>query len=108
MLLIHALNFFMQDILKLDLNAKHLDCCNYNLDHQLKACGSQTYYEGTDQMDRRQRSTSKNQRTMSPPTTCSSKRKKISISNFIYEKEPKCIRDIPHIVGPSTCFSRQR
>lgn len=98
----------MQDILKLDLSAKHLDCCNYNLDHQLKAYSSQTYYEETDQMDRQQRSTSKNQRMMSPPTARSPKRKKISISNFIYKKEPKCMRDIPHIVGPSTCFSRQR
>lgn len=101
------LNFFMQDILRIDLNAKHLDCCNYNLDRQLRVCTSQTYFEGTDRMDRRQCSIAKNQR-MSPTTACSPKRKKISISNFICKKELKSMRDIPHIVGPSTCFSRQR
>lgn len=98
----------MQDILRIDLNAKHLDCCTYNLDHQLRFCSSETYFEGTDQMDRRQRLTSKNQRMISPTTACSSKRKKILVSNFICKKEPKSTRDIPHIVGPSTCFSRQR
>ncbi|XP_011866412.1 PREDICTED: uncharacterized protein LOC105561232 isoform X2 [Vollenhovia emeryi] len=94
------------DILRIDLNAKHPDCCNYNLDHQLRVCSSQTSYEGTDQMDRRQRSTSKNQRMMSPMTARSPKRKKLS--NCIYKKVSKSARDIPHIVGPSTCFARQR
>lgn len=96
----------MQDILRIDLNAKQLNCCNYNLDHQLRVCSSQTYFEGTDQMNQQQRS--KNQRIMSPTTVCSSKRKKILVSNFICKKEPKSLRDIPYIVGPSTCFSRQR
>ncbi|XP_071556416.1 uncharacterized protein [Temnothorax nylanderi] len=96
------------DVLRIDLNARHLDCCNYNLDHQLRVCSSQTSYEGTDQMDRRQRSTSKNQRMISPTLARSPKRKKISISNFICKKELTSTRDIPYVVGPSTCFSRQR
>jgi len=97
----------MQDILKIDLNAKHLDCCDYNLDHQLRACMCQACYEETNQMNRRQRSTLKNQRMISPTTTRSPKRKKFS-TNFICKKELKSMRESPYIVGPSTCFSRQK
>jgi len=94
----------MQDILRVDLNAKHLDCCDYNLNHQLKACMCQACYEETDQMNRRQRSTLKNQR-ISPMR--SPKRKKFS-TNFICKKELKSMRESPYIVSPSTCFSRQK
>lgn len=96
----------MQDILRIDLNTK--DCCNCNFDHQLRVSSSQMSYEEIDQMDRRQRSTLKNQRMMSPTTARSPKRKKLATSNFIYKKELRSTRNIPHIVGPSTCFSRQR
>ncbi|XP_011697001.1 PREDICTED: uncharacterized protein LOC105455401 [Wasmannia auropunctata] len=98
------------DMLRICLNAKHLDCCdccNCNLDHQLRACSSQTYYEETDRMDRRQGSTSKHQRMMSPTMARSPKRKKIA-RKLNCNKEPKSARDIPYVVGPSTCFSRQR
>ncbi|XP_012521378.1 uncharacterized protein LOC105827798 [Monomorium pharaonis] len=95
------------DMLALDLNAKHLDSCNCNLDHQLRVCSSQTRYEETDQMNRRQRSIAKNQR-ISPTTACLPKRKKFLISNFSCTNESNSTREIPHIVGPSTCFSRQR
>jgi len=96
----------MQDILRIDLNGKHLDCCDYNVD-QLRACMCQACYEETDQMGRRQRSRLKNQRMISPRTTCSPKRKKFS-TNFICKKELKSMRESPYIVRPSTCFSRQK
>ncbi|KYQ50257.1 Spermatogenesis-associated protein 7 like protein [Trachymyrmex zeteki] len=93
------------DMLEIYLNAKHLDFCNCNLD-QLKACSSHTYYDETDQMNRRQRSTSKSQR-MTSPTTCSPKRKKFLVSNYICKKELNSMRDVPDINSP-TCFLRQR
>ncbi|KAG5342100.1 SPAT7 protein, partial [Acromyrmex charruanus] len=96
------------DMLGICLNAKHLDFCNCNLD-QLKACSSHIYCDETDQMDRRQRSTSKSRKITSP---CLLKRKKFS--NFLCKKElksticPKFTRDVPNIIGPSTYFLRQR
>ncbi|KYM76613.1 hypothetical protein ALC53_13057 [Atta colombica] len=92
------------DMLEICLNAKHLDVCNCNLD-QLKACSNHTCCDETDQMDRRQQSTSKNRRITSP---CSLKRKKFSESNFICKKEQKSTRDVPNIVNPSICFLQQR
>jgi len=91
-------------MLEICLNAKHLDFCNCNLD-QLKACSSHTCCDETDQMDRRQQSTSKSRRITSP---CSLKRKKFSESNFICKKEQKSTRDVPNIVNPSICFLPQR
>ncbi|XP_018400569.1 PREDICTED: uncharacterized protein LOC108778017 [Cyphomyrmex costatus] len=81
------------DILRINLNAKHLDFCNCNLD-QLRACSSHAC-DDTDQMDRR--STSKSRR-MTSPTTCSPKCKKFS--NFICKKDLKSMQNVHDMVSP--------
>ncbi|KAM0737010.1 hypothetical protein ACS0PU_000579 [Formica fusca] len=92
------------DILRINLNSKHPDCCNYNLDHQQsKVCSGRTCCEENEEMGHR--STSKNRRTVSPATACSPKRKKVK-TNSVSGKELKCVREISHIIDP--CYSQQR
>ncbi|KAL0110576.1 hypothetical protein PUN28_013872 [Cardiocondyla obscurior] len=91
------------DILRINLNARHPDCYNYNLD-RVRVCNNQMSYEDIDEMDYPQQSGSKNKK--SPTTARSPKRKKLS-SNFCCKREEKSTRQISQVVGPST-FSRQR
>lgn len=94
------------DILRMNLNPKHLECCNYNLDRlQSRTCSGRTYYEENDRIAHR--STSKNRRTVSPVTICSSKRKKFT-PNSVSGKGWKYVRETPRIIGPSTCYSQRR
>ncbi|RLU19240.1 hypothetical protein DMN91_007797 [Ooceraea biroi] len=85
--------YSMQDILKMTVNPKRLDCCNCcNLDFR--------------QRGRRQRSPSKSCRNTSPTTSRSPKRKKF-ICKTSSGKDLKCMRDISPTIDPST-GSRQR
>ncbi|CAL1686548.1 unnamed protein product [Lasius platythorax] len=94
------------DILRMNLKPKHLDCCNYNLDsQQSRVYSDRTCCGENDRMGHR--STSKNRRTASPATTRSPKRKKFT-PNSACGKELKSLRETPHIISPSTCYSQQR
>lgn len=96
------------DILRMNLNSEHLDCCNYNINHQqLRVCSGRKYCEENDRMGHRSTS-STNRRMASPATTRSSKRKKFTPSSVCAKKELKSMREIPHVIGPSTCCSQQR
>lgn len=89
----------------MNLNTKHQDCCNYNLDRQQSRIYSgRICYEENNQIGHR--STSKNRRTVSPMTT-RLKRKKFT-PNFVYEKGLKYVRKTPHVTSPSTCYSQRR
>lgn len=83
----------MQDLLKMNFNLKHLDCCNNLNHHQSRICCDHTYYEENNQ----QRLMSKNKRI----TLYSSKHKKIA-PNFFCRKELKSMRKVPCTIDLST------
>ncbi|XP_025073143.1 uncharacterized protein LOC105423361 isoform X2 [Pogonomyrmex barbatus] len=95
------------DILRIDLNVKHSDCCNCNSDRQPRIGNRRLYYETINQMDCRRRLMSKTRR-ISPIRVRLPKRKKFLVPNFVCKREPKCTRKISHIIRPSTCFSPRR
>lgn len=70
----------------------------------MRVCSGRTCYEENDQMSHR--STSKSRRTVSP-AMYSPKRKKF-MSSSVYGKELKDMRQVPHIIGPLTCYSQRR
>lgn len=95
------------DILRMSSNSEHLDCCNYNSGRQqLRVCSDRKYCEENDRMDHRLTLT--NRRMASPATTRSSKRKKFTPNSVRAKKELKSMREVPHVIGPSTCYSQQR